>query len=112
VCWPPSGRTSSKRREFLFLSALDDRPKEAATAATQRLAATLFVQELEASYRLHALPGEGVLADHRAEVARVVGDQAHRLPHSVLLERFALRLLTSRESRVTHAPAPAPVTIS
>jgi hypothetical protein len=57
----------SEWEEFLFLSALDHLPREAATAATQRLAATLFIQELEASYHLHALPGEGVLADYQAE---------------------------------------------
>jgi DNA-binding SARP family transcriptional activator len=98
--------------EFLFLSALDDLPKEAATAATQRLAAALFVQELEASYRLHALPGEGVLADHQGEVARVVGEQAHRLPILLRARAFervglldALAELLEREGLAIHDPA-------
>src|SRR5690554_2781130 len=66
-------------RELLFVAALDQLPRSAATGATLELVRAGFLQELADAYRLHPLVAGGVLERHRPAVHAELDVGAKRL---------------------------------
>ena len=67
-------------REALLLATLPQLPAAAATAATESLAASGFVQPGEAGFRLHALVAESIVASYPADALAALKAAVERLP--------------------------------